>query len=312
MAEEQPIGVISIGSNDIHLLVAASDGITTFDKQANQSMLAELVGAVKGGVVPVKALSQALKDLETLVAAARTAGITTIIALATEAMREVANGPVFIDLASSTLGIEAVLISGQEEAALDYCWAIFPPVPPAPLLVVDSGGGSTQAILGAGPTPAFAQSLPVGAGNMTQQFMTHDPPTKEETQALRDHVAPLVDKLPIVLSPEIAMLMGGSADHLLQFAADPRQHKVTRDELHHALHELHRKSAKDIARDYDCLPERARLLAAGAVILELVLSHYGLDEAWVKPNGIRGGLVVSYARYGDEWRQHLPLPPASL
>jgi len=57
---------------------------------------------------------------------------------------------------------------------------------------------------------------------------------------------------------------------------------------------------------------RARLLAAGAVILELVLSHYGLDEAWVKPNGIRGGLVVSYARYGDEWRQHLPLPPASL
>jgi len=121
MAEKQRIGVISIGSNDIHLLVAASDGMTTFNRQVNQSMLAELVGAVSGGIVPVKALSQALQDLETLVVSARKQGITTIIALATEAMREVANGPTFIDLVSLTLGIKAVLISGQEEAALDYC-----------------------------------------------------------------------------------------------------------------------------------------------------------------------------------------------
>ncbi len=67
MTARPPIGTISIGSNDIHLLVATSDGIGTFDRQVNQSMLAELVGAVKGGVVPVKALSQALQDLERLV-----------------------------------------------------------------------------------------------------------------------------------------------------------------------------------------------------------------------------------------------------
>lgn len=56
MAAKKPIGVISIGSNDIHLLVAATDGVATFERQVNQAMLAELVGAVKGGVVPVKAL----------------------------------------------------------------------------------------------------------------------------------------------------------------------------------------------------------------------------------------------------------------
>ena len=138
MAERHPIGVISIGSNDIHLLVATSDGITTFDRQVNESRLAGLVGAVTGGVVPVKALSQALHDLETLVEAARTAGASPILAIATEALREVANGPAFIDLVGTTLGIPAALISGQEEAALDYCWATCPPVPATPLLVVDS------------------------------------------------------------------------------------------------------------------------------------------------------------------------------
>lgn len=309
MADRQPMGVISIGSNDIHLLVAASDGIGTFDRQANQSMLAELVGAVKGGIVPAKALSQALLDLEALVKSARSAGASPIIAIATEALREVANGPVFIDLVGTTLGITAMLISGEVEAALDYCWATFPPVPPTPLLVVDSGGGSTQAILGEGPAPVFVRSLPVGAGNMTKQFLAHDPPTKEELEALNVHIAAQVGTLPMVLAPQSAVLMGGSADHLLQFAADPKQHKVTRDDLHRALQELHRKPAREIAHDYDCLVERARLLAAGAVILLQVLSRYGLDEASVKPNGIRGGLVVSYARHEDGWRQALPILP---
>jgi hypothetical protein len=133
MADRQPMGVISIGSNDLHVLVAASDGIGTFDRHANQPMLAELVSAVKGGVVPAKALGQALQDLEALVKTARNAGASPIIAIATEALLEVANGPGFIDLIGTTLGITAVLISGEEEAALDYCWATFPPVPPTPL-----------------------------------------------------------------------------------------------------------------------------------------------------------------------------------
>lgn len=154
MAEQKPIGVISIGSNDIHLLVATSYGIGAFDRQANQSVLAELVGSVKGGMVPTKALGQALQDLEMLVKVARSAGASPIIAIATEALREVANGPAFIDLVGVTLGIQATLISGEVEAALDYCWATFPPVPPMPLLVVDSGGEAPRRSWAKGQLPS--------------------------------------------------------------------------------------------------------------------------------------------------------------
>jgi len=42
------------------------------------------------------------------------------------------------------------------------------------------------------------------------------------------------------------------------------------------------------------------------------LPHGGLDEATVKPNAIRGGLVVSYTRRQGGWRQALPTPPAVL
>ena len=111
MQGKSPIGVISIGSNDIHLLVAASDGIKTFDRHVNQSMLAELVGTVTGGVIPVPALNQTFTDLETPDETARTAGASPIIAIATEALREVANGPAFIELLATML----------HSAALERC-----------------------------------------------------------------------------------------------------------------------------------------------------------------------------------------------
>src|SRR5260370_34393735 len=188
MEERKPIGVISIGSNDIHLLVATSDGSGAFDRQANQSVLAELVGAVKGRVVPAKPLGQALQDLEMLVKVARSAGCRPIIALATEALREVANGPAFIDLVGVTLDIQAMLISGEVEAALDYRWATFPPVPPMPLLVVDSGGGSTQVILGGGPTTFLTHCRPVGARNMPHPFLVLQPSPGYGRRRQRAHI----------------------------------------------------------------------------------------------------------------------------
>ena len=165
-------------------------------------------------------------------------------------------------------------------------------------------------IQGEGPTPAFAQSLPIGAGNMTQHFLKHDPPTKKEIQSLQAHIAARIDSLPIVLPLRSAMLMGGSADTLLQFVADPKKQIVTNADLQQALQKLCKKSAKQIAHSHHLLVERARLLPAGVMILTHILSRYGLDEAYVKADGIRGGLVVSYARHRDNWRQALPLPPA--
>jgi exopolyphosphatase/pppGpp-phosphohydrolase len=59
-------------------------------------------------------------------------------------------------------------------------------------------------------------------------------------------------------------------------------------------------------------PERARLLSAGATILLQVMSHYAVDAAQVKPHGIRGGFVVSYARAGERWLQALPTPATGV
>lgn len=315
-----PIGVISLGSNDLHLLVARSDGADSFTEILNQAALMELevtLTEAGGGALPVSALCQALGHLDALTTAARAAGAGAVFALATEVMREARNGQAFLALAAATLNIETILLTGAEEAALDYRWARFSLHPAAqadaadltlPMLGIDSGGGSTQVLVGAGAKPTFSTSLPIGAGSLTSACIHHDPPRPREMREVNERIAAALQQLPPRANrtpPGSATLMGGSADHLARFAHHPRRLRISRDEREHALAVLQRKSAAEIADRYAVPIERAKLLPAGVSILNATLAHFGVDEAQIKPNGIRGGFVVSYARDGARWRDRL-------
>jgi exopolyphosphatase/guanosine-5'-triphosphate,3'-diphosphate pyrophosphatase len=331
MDSQAAIGVISIGSNDIHLLVASSDGKAIFHPRISHAVMAELVGTLQNNVVPVPALGQALHDLEKLVTLARSAEAYPILALGTEALREAHNGPAFLELVATTLGIEAMAITGAEEAALDYRWATFPFPPDVStsetkktskskkatahsvpendaegVLALDSGGGSTQVVLGTGSIAHYSKSLPIGAGNLTQQWIAHNPPRREEMQVLFKHVSSLVDTLPTPAAPAGRIVaMGGSADHLVRLTAHPKRSLLSAEALEEVLSLLQKKGASEIAGAYDMQVERARLLPAGAAIFRELLNHFGGDELVVKEHGIRGAAVVGYARHGQAWRQDL-------
>src|SRR5262249_56503774 len=54
-----------------------------------------------------------------------------------------------------------------------------------PWLVLDIGGGSTEAILGSSPdAPEQALSTNVGSVRLTERFMPNDPPSAEDLDAL--------------------------------------------------------------------------------------------------------------------------------
>jgi exopolyphosphatase/guanosine-5'-triphosphate,3'-diphosphate pyrophosphatase len=299
-------------------LVATTDGATRFDRLLDRSAEVELVSTeVEAGghpILPAAALSGALGVLDNLIARARSAGARVVLVVGTEALREAANGAAFCSLLAATYGIEAVVITAEEEAGLDYSWATFPAPhvsagpPESSLLVVDSGGGSTQVIVRYGPAVA-AVSLPVGAENLTRRFLAHDPPKARELAALSAHVSAMMGQLPALgaAPPPAAILMGGSADHVLAFAAQPKQRHLSLGELDAALAVAQRKSAAKLARDYKLPDKRGRLVAAGAAVLQQVLAHYGVEAAQVKADGIRGGLIVRCARHGDAWRADLEL-----
>ena len=73
------------------------------------------------------------------------------------------------------LGVRPELLSGEEEARLEFPGATVGLNEPAPYTVVDVGGGSTEFIVGAG-APDGLISIDVGCVRLTEQILHSDPP----------------------------------------------------------------------------------------------------------------------------------------
>lgn len=120
------------------------------------------------------------------------AGAEDIIVIGTSALRDAENRDVFLETVKSELGLKVEVISGDEEARLgflgvskglkghiksdDY------------ILVVDIGGGSTELIVGRNGEIEYAKSIDIGAVRLSDKFVTTDPVSLLEQQAIADHI----------------------------------------------------------------------------------------------------------------------------
>ncbi|HUW16402.1 MAG TPA: Ppx/GppA family phosphatase, partial [Actinomycetes bacterium] len=81
------------------------------------------------------------------------------------------------------------VLSGEAEARLTFLavrrwfgWSS------GRLLVLDIGGGSLEVATGFGEEPDGVFSLPLGAGRLTREFLSGDPPEASQVKLLRKHV----------------------------------------------------------------------------------------------------------------------------
>ena len=100
--------------------------------------------------------------------------------------------------------------------------------------------------------------------------------------------------------------MGGTASNLVKvLPAAALDRRLDHGRLQAALEVLRSEPSVSAAERYAINPRRARLLPAGAVILEAILAHFGLDELTVSEAGVREGIVLSLAHAGIAWRDQL-------
>jgi exopolyphosphatase/pppGpp-phosphohydrolase len=59
--------------------------------------------------------------------------------------------------------------------------------------------------------------------------------------------------------------------------------------------------AEEIAQRFEQRLERARILAAGALIIQAVMQYVHLSEVRVSSHGVRESVLLAYTRYGDHW-----------
>ena len=102
--------------------------------------------------------------------------VRRLIAMATSASRDAANGPEFAARLAER-GITLAVIPGSREAQLTFLGASSD-FPGENLLVVDIGGGSTEVVAGRfGEDPVASHSFNIGCRRVTERFFHDDPPT---------------------------------------------------------------------------------------------------------------------------------------
>ena len=231
-------------------------------------------------------------------------GVEDIIAFATSAVREAVNGEQVLARIRKQTGAQINVMTGQDEARLTFLaarrwfgWSS------GRLLVIDIGGGSLEVASGVDEEPEAVASMPLGAGRLTRDWISADPPSPQEVRRLRKHVR-----------AEIArgtggMLRQGAPDHVvgtsktfrqlarIAGAAPSGEGPYVKRVLRHS----------DVAALAERLPamkqaERAKLpgvsagrspqLPAGAIVADAILDLLGVEAIELCPWALREGVIL--------------------
>src|SRR5262249_19764125 len=206
--------------------------------------------------------------------------------------------------AHDALGVTPELLSGDEEAALSFLGATADLDAPAPYLVVDIGGGSTEFVLGT-DAPTGLVSLDMGCVRITEQYLDSDPPAPEELSnaisAVRDLVAEVPRSVAGAARPaapvrragtgttRAASAPGGPGDH----PQKDRHFRLTHEAAEDVFRTLATESAAQRAHNPGLEAGRVDVIVGGAAVLVGIFRVLGFDEMLVSEADILDGLARS-------------------
>ena len=149
----------------------------------------------------------------------------------------------------------------------------------------------------------MAISLPLGAGRLTRDWLTGDPPTAEETRQLRKHVraeiARRAGEVTRLGRPDRAVATSKTFRQLARIAgaAPSGEGPYVRRVVSHAdVSELAKRLSTMSAAERAELPgvsrSRAPQLAAGAMVADAAMDLFGLSELEICPWALREGVIL--------------------
>ncbi len=296
------IASIDIGTNTVLLLVAEGEPGQPPRALVERCEITRLgQGVDQTKVLAPEAIARTVEVLKVYGAIAREQG-AEVVAVGTQALREVRNATVFLDPARRALAGEIEIISGAREAQLAYSAVAgaFPGLA-ARCAVVDVGGGSTELTLADGGKVTSKQSTKLGSVRLHERFCKSDPPSEGEWAALAAHVEEtLAAALPAGLPAQTPLVgIAGTVTTLAAIVGEVHPYdgakvhgtKLSYAEVDALTERLRRMPVVERLKVRGLEPKRADVIDAGAAILRGVMTRAGASEVVVSDRGVRWALV---------------------
>ncbi|HZC41420.1 MAG TPA: Ppx/GppA family phosphatase [Streptosporangiaceae bacterium] len=299
------LGVLDVGSNTVHFLVVdAHQGAHPLPVYKHKAELRFGESLVDGNQLTPETARQLRAEVAEALQIAEDKGVEELLAFATSAVRDAVNGDEVLDSVRGKTDVDIHVLSGIQEARLTFLaarrwfgWSS------GKLLVLDIGGGSLEIAAGVDEDPDVAISLPLGAGRLTRDWLTGDPPPADEVRKLRKHIrAEIGRRAGEVMrqgDPDRAVATSKTFRQLARIAgaASSSEGPYVRRVVSHAdvtglSERLPRMSVSERAGLPGVSRGRAAQLAAGALVADAAMDLFGLAELDICPWALREGVIL--------------------
>lgn len=309
------LAAIDIGTNSIHLVIVHVNSNFTFDVLDREKEMVKLgAGVFSTNHLSDEVYQAGLETIRRYVHLADQRGVDEIITAATSAIREARNGGEFLDEVVRETGISPQVISGKEEARL-----IFLAVRNAirlqsdNALVLDIGGGSTEAVVGNDKEVLFRNSMKLGVRRLLDMFEDEGSVGKKARGVLEvyiQHIAQGV--LEEAKSFHFTRVIGtsgtirtlGEAAHLMAGGKSLRSMNaevVSLDAIEKLTQSLLKVSPEKRSDTSGIGNKRADAIHLGGVLLVQLLKLAGVKEITLCDASLREGLIIDYInRYSQK------------
>jgi exopolyphosphatase/guanosine-5'-triphosphate,3'-diphosphate pyrophosphatase len=299
------LGVLDVGSNTVHFLVVdAHQGGRPLPVFSHKAEL-HLGDNLEEGNRLNRSCAQRLRGfVGEALQIAEDKGVEELLAFATSAVREAVNSDDVLASIKAETGVDIAVLPGHEEARLTFLaarrwfgWSS------GRVLMLDIGGGSLEIAGGIDEVPDVAVSLPLGAGRLTRDWLTGDPPEAEQTRQLRrfvrTEIARRAGEVTRLGQPDRAVATSKTFKQLARIAgAAPSgdgpyvRRVVSQTDVTELAKRLAVMSSAERAELPGVSRGRAPQLAAGALVADAAMDLFSLTELEICPWALREGVIL--------------------
>jgi exopolyphosphatase/guanosine-5'-triphosphate,3'-diphosphate pyrophosphatase len=297
--EWRRIAILDLGSNTARLIIMRAIPGYAYRLEDEIREMARLhVGMTDKGLSE-EAMERALSTLKLFKRFSENIEVDQVIATATSAVREAANGTAFIARVRQEVGWDLQILSGEREAYYG-CIGVLNETPLSQGYIMDIGGGSMQISTVLNGRYQGGASLRLGALALTERFVRSDPASNSEYDAVRREIRHQLDTLRWVEPIDGWRLVGlGSTIRNLAKIESKRQ-RYPLNTLHGFV--LSRDSVAESIKEFTSLPlkkrkdipglstDRADIILPGAMVVLEILDRLKLESMTISENGLREGV----------------------
>lgn len=308
---------VDIGSNSCRLKIAEVQmhRLKTLHEDREVTRLGESV--FQTGTISPEAMAATIRALKRFHKAVQLHVADKVRVVATSAMRDARNAEAFTQWVRSATGWTVEVISGLEEGRLIQLGVVTHEVGArGRCVLVDLGGGSCEVTVSDGGRIKAMVSLPLGAVRLQQEFLTVDPPARDDIARLKQYIDRELKKASKKIGvPRVGLVIAtsGTAAALAEASGYARKSKSAKDKkkslakrrVEHVgtltadLSEV-RKLADRMAKMRDeqraavpgIGPRRSEIIVGGALVYASLMERFGLRSFRYSALGLRDGILA--------------------